>query len=273
MGIVDKWLLRNILQEQALYFFQETYFQPLAQAVSPVPSISIVTTAMDRLSDIKQTLPRNMEDNKSADFVLLDYNSRDGLSEWIQSNMREQIESGRLSFYRTTEPKYYSMAHSRNIAFKLAKGDIINNVDADNFTTPGFDEKLKELATGCDRKVIFVKSRQKKRGRIGIYADEFIKLGGYNEQLIEYGFDDSDLIYRATRQGFRMVIFGGEYYKGVEDHGRHIDGNYQYEWRYTERLNTLVSLLNIAMGKLEANKGKPWGKAHLLKNFREWIDV
>ena len=42
--------------------------------------ISICTTCMDRGFDLKKTLPKNIEDNKSyphLEFVILDYNGKD----------------------------------------------------------------------------------------------------------------------------------------------------------------------------------------------------
>jgi len=100
-------------------------------------AISFCTTCMGRLYNLKETLPQNIEDNKAypnLEFVILDYNSKDNLWEWMSRNMMDHILSGRVSYYRTTEPKYFSMSHSRNIAYKVAKGEIVNNLDADNYT-------------------------------------------------------------------------------------------------------------------------------------------
>ena len=51
--------------------------------------VSICTTCMDRLSDLKQTLPQNIQDNldyPNVEFVVLDYNSKkDDVDGWIKS--------------------------------------------------------------------------------------------------------------------------------------------------------------------------------------------
>src|SRR5688572_31144005 len=104
-------------------------------------TISFCTTCMGRIHDLAQTLPRNMADNAdypALEFVLLDYHSRDGLEQWVKDHLMPHIESGRLVYARTVEPEWYEMAHSRNVAFKLASGQIVCNVDADNWTGPGF---------------------------------------------------------------------------------------------------------------------------------------
>ena len=139
--------------------------------------ISICTTCMDRLSDLKQTLPQNIKDNSDypyVEFLVLDYNSKqDDVGGWIKSEMMEHIESGKLVYLRTEEPKYFDMSHSRNIAFLASSGDIVNNVDADAFTPPtgefGFATYINKLANEQPEKAIFAKSRQLLRGRLGFY--------------------------------------------------------------------------------------------------------
>ncbi|GAG26081.1 unnamed protein product, partial [marine sediment metagenome] len=80
--------------------------------VTKYHSISFCTTCMGRLYNLKETLPINFKDNESypdLEFVILDYNSNDNLGEWMKNNMMHHIESGKVSYYRTTEPKYFSM--------------------------------------------------------------------------------------------------------------------------------------------------------------------
>src|SRR6187402_1563632 len=99
--------------------------------------ISFCTVCMNRLHHLSQTLPVNLEANRDfpeVEFVLLDYNSSDGLEDYMQTNYGELIRTGRISFFRTVEHAWFRRSHSRNIAFRLAKGDIVCNIDADNYT-------------------------------------------------------------------------------------------------------------------------------------------
>ncbi|MFD2148711.1 glycosyltransferase family 2 protein [Mucilaginibacter antarcticus] len=70
--------------------------------------ISFCTTCMNRLSHLKQTLKRNILDNEdypNLEFILLDYNSTDGLKEYVRSELHTFITSKKLVYYRTEEPK------------------------------------------------------------------------------------------------------------------------------------------------------------------------
>ena len=246
--------------------------------------ISFCTTCMDRLYNLKKTLPVNIEENKyytNLEFVVLDYNSKDGLEDWIKENMMQYILAGKVAYYRTEEPKYFSMAHSRNIAFKVATGDIVNNLDADNFTTnPTIETKeclasyINKMANEVTEKAIFVKGKRGMHGRIGFYKNEFTDiLGGYDEGLIGYGHDDHDLVKRAWSLDFTMYWYGGQYLNRIKTSGKERNQNMERAWRITEQENTIKSAKNIEAGKFKANEGKHWGKATLIKNFEEVIEV
>lgn len=237
--------------------------------------ISICTNCMNRLEDLKNTYIQNIEDNldySNIEFVLLNYNSTDDIDNWVKENLTGYIERGIVNYYKTVEPKFYSMTHSRNVVFKLAQGDIVNNVDADHFTNKGFATYINLLANNAGKKVIFVKSKQKNRGRVGLFKKDFLKLGGYDEEIRDYGFDDEDLLYRANGLGFRAIKFTGQYFRIAPNHKRHKRGNYyNSDWRYTQKRNTLLSLFNIMEGRYVANRKREWGQAIVIKNFKEEI--
>ncbi len=245
--------------------------------------ISLCTTTMNRLYDLQKTLPVNIElnkDYKKLEFVILDYNSVDDVEKWMKNNMMKHIRSGLVVYYKTTEPKYYSMSHSRNIAFKVASGDIVNNVDADNFTE--FDDTndmcfvkyLNRLANEQPRKAIFSKGKRLMHGRLGFFKDEFIDLGGYDEGLVGYGHDDKDLMHRAWALGFTLMWFGGQYVYRIKTSRHDKVRNMSHKnWKETEKMNKEISANNMSKGIYKANQDMHWGKACLIKNFTEQIEV
>lgn len=232
--------------------------------------ISICTNSMDRAYQLKETYVKNIEDNidyKNIEWVLLNYGSKDNIDDWVKKTLMHYIGKGTVSYYQTSA-KYYSMSHSRNIVFKLATGDIVLNVDADHFVNKGFAAKINEIANYAKEKVVFVKGRRRNRGRLGMFKKDFLTLGGYDEDLIGYGFDDKDLLLRAFHSGFKIIPFGSEYCELVEDHKPHSGGRYQYSnWRYTQDRNAILSLLNLTRNRYVANEGRFWGSAKVFKNF------
>jgi hypothetical protein len=273
-------ILYQIVKEECWKKLTHVDFQtgPFKAEVKRKHKVSICTTSMNRTGDLKQTYRQNIEDNLeygNVEFVLLDYNSKDGLGAWVRSELMEYIDAGILNYYRTSEPEYYSMTHSRNIAFRVATGDIVNNVDGDHWTNKGFAEYVNMLAANFPHKAVFVKSKQKNRGRLGLYKVEWEKLlGGYNEDIMGYGYDDADLLHRAVALGFTVIRYGGQFCTITPDHTRHPVANYEHkDWRWTQRRNTLISLLSMVAGYYKANKGRHWGKAKLVKNFSEELEI
>lgn len=257
--------LANLVPITAWDKYAKINYVPLPAHKEPKKyyNISICTTCMDRLEDLKQTYIKNIEDNKdypNIEFVLLNYNSHDDLDTWVYRELDPYDKTGIFCYYHVDWPKYYSMAHSRNVAFKLATGDIVCSVDGDHFINKGFAAKINELANTLGPKTIFVKSEQKNRGRIAMFKKDFLDIGGYDEEIKDYGFEDRDLLYRASALGFKVVKYGGEYFNLTSDHRRHPVSNYvNKEWKYTQERNALVSLYNLYRKKYIANQNKPWG--------------
>ena len=240
--------------------------------------VSLCTTTRNRAENLKVTLPANIKSNTypNVEFVVLDYNSNQDEGDWIKNEMMEYIEKGILVYARTTEPEFFDMSHSRNIAFQIASGDIVNNIDADTFAKNNFAEFINRLANEQPEKAIFAKSRQLLRGRLGFWKKEFIEiLGGYSETLTGYGHDDSDILHRAWCSNFKLMPFSrsGDFEEKIPDHHKHQGDSYKELWWVTEARNRFISYTNLILKKYKANEGKIWGKAKLIKNFTEEIET
>ncbi len=287
-GFIDTKKLAEYLEKAWYKSMKETagfvcWDGVFTKPVTKEYKVSICTTIMDRLSDLKQTLPQNIQDNldyPNVEFVVLDYNSKvDDVGKWIQSAMMDHIKSGKLIYCRTEGPEFFDMSHSRNVAFLAASGDIVNNVDADAFTLPtekyGFATYINKLANEQPEKAIFAKSRQLLRGRLGFYRKEFIELlGGYDETNLKYyGNDDANLQNRAWELNFKMMPFRGQFCGIIPDHVKHKEGNYPMPWWESEGENRLISYATIIVKQFKANEGRVWGKAKLIKNFEEEVEV
>jgi len=170
---------------------------------------------MNRLHHVKQTLPANIYNNSEYDnieFILLDYNSSDGLESWVHENMTPMLESGKLKYYRTDEPQFFDRTHSRNLMFKLAIGDILCNVDADNFTGKGYAAFVNEefnkdfeilLVADTEIRYYFLRNAF---GRFCCSREAYFKVRGMDESMKSYGSETIDLYHRLQHAGLKEVI-------------------------------------------------------------------
>ncbi|WP_223580095.1 glycosyltransferase [Sphingobacterium sp. GVS05A] len=173
--------------------------------------ISFCITCMNRLHHIKKTLETNIKDNflpGMVEFVLLDYSSSDGLETWIRNEMISYIKDDVLVFYRTPDYKTYKRSHSRNLAFNLASGKIVCNLDADIYLGKDFAKKMiSEFQKNSNTFYTNDQMIGDLFGKVIVLKKDFLKIHGYNEFLNGYGFEDIDLYTRLISNGLKQVVF------------------------------------------------------------------
>jgi len=183
--------------------------------------ISLCTVCMNRLEYLSQTLPVNLaenRDNPNIEFLLLDYNSRDNMEYWVKANLGEYLESGFLKYYKTYEPEYFHLAHSKNLILKLATGDILGMVDADNFAGPDYAGWIEKSFETNGSNTITTTLRKDsipyrdQGGKMCFSKEIFYSVNGFDEALIGYGMDDVDLVNRLENSGGKRVFIDEEKY-------------------------------------------------------------
>ena len=198
--------------------------------------ITFATTCGGRLDDLQRTLEQNLRACEVAlqcawEYVVLDWGCRQGTGAWL-INFHETMSYSflpceKLRVMRTIDRNIkWHYSKSKNAAHKNSKGDVILNVDADNFLSASFLLDLERKIEAIGTSVPFVtmpKGRLERDdsgtikgarayagagGRIGIQRTAFDILHGYNEAMVGYGSDDIELLVRAHNAGFRILEIG-----------------------------------------------------------------
>jgi len=240
-------------------------------------SVSICTTIKDRFEHLSKTLPRNIADNESyhnCEFVLLDYDCPDSrTSEWVQDELSEHLETGRLSYYHFPNAPAYHAAHSRTLAFRLARGDVLCNVDADNFTGKGFAAYVSAVLTPAR---VFIQGPCDGRGlggRVCVRRHDWEAVGGYDERFQNWGGEDVDLANRLRMLGLRKKLIRRERYCHSISHSDELRSRHCTQKKETSRREQGRLLReNLERGKMRPNSSV-FGNGRVQKSFREWIEV
>lgn len=245
--------------------------------------ISLASTCMNRLVHIRKTLIKNIESNRTygdVEFVLLDYNSQDGLEGWIRRNCRSFIEEGLLKYYRTTEPTFFHHAHAKNMAALLSTGDVVVNVDADNYTGLNFALITNRMFssglqfTACNPRGFFNGCA----GRIGMSRKDFIGIGGYEERIVGWGMEDPDLRFRCKKLKLRRGMYEATNSKCIDHNNEmrtahHLPASVKETTSQSEFRNRAIYDEHRRNGTTVGNVGRVWGRGLVAKNFQHRFDV
>lgn len=230
----------------------------------PPQPISACIVCMNRLHDLCRTLPANLSVSyPRVEFVLLDYNSTDGLHEWIST-----VRSDRLRYHRTDRPKFYVPCHSKNAAARLAENDIVINLDADNLVSDGFLEGVNACfppgvkVVAVPDRFLRVPDRIMLKGRVAMRKGDFLSLGGYDEDMdVGWGGDDMDLVFRAVLSGFSLARFDTSSISRLDTTDDQRTANMaSRSLPALKEASRRVSSAKLARRRLIANEGRSWGQ-------------
>ena len=128
--------------------------------------------------------------------------------------------------YLNPEPAMFQASHAKNQAFRLARGSILCNLDADNFTGPGFAayvrgqlQALDFLSGGViENDRIVATNVSGVEGRNVLPRELFRAMGGFDEDFSSWGYEDSNLSERMMAIGLAGRTIDSEYLSCI-DHG------------------------------------------------------
>lgn len=221
--------------------------------------LSYCISIMNRLYQLKETLRVNIYNSSDkSEFVLVDYNSNDGLQEYIYNNFEKELLSGKLKYYYTDKIKYWHASICKNSTHMRAYGKYIVNLDCDNFIGENGDDIIINtfLENGDD--IIISQTNNimssGNGGRISISKDNFMNLGGYDESFYPMGYQDYDLIERAKKYGLKYININKNNKAIVNSKSESIK-NVGISMDYTKmnQMNKLLSKINIDNNNLKVN--------------------
>jgi len=207
--------------------------------------ISYCISIKNRLHQLKITLPENLK-NTNQKIIICDFNSNDGLKDYIYNNYQNDITSKKLEYY-FIDNNYWHASKCKNITHSKAKTKYIVNLDCDNFIGENSDEKLLKLLN--DNTIVWQNDNimgSGNCGRISMTKENFDKLGGYDESFYPMGYQDVDIVERAKLMGLKLIIFNENnkcIYNTKKESCRYI--YYKIDYNKMNNYNKLRSKLNI----------------------------
>lgn len=171
--------------------------------------ISYCTTCFNRLWQLKQTLEHNLAFMKTgeSELCILSYND-DSTEPYLYEKYADYIEDGRLKVkthhddYKPVDGSDFACGYVKNLSHAMGSGEILFNLDADNFITQRVNDELSQLD---ENQVLIIDPRKMnsdgRSGRIGVHSLFYKVIGGYHDTGRS---DDSDFIRRSILAGANL---------------------------------------------------------------------
>jgi predicted glycosyltransferase involved in capsule biosynthesis len=206
-----------------------------------------------------------ISEDPDTEWIILNLNSKDDLHQFMIEQMR--VAPPRVIYARDLSNHPWHKSVATNAAHRLARGDILVNLDCDNFI--GEATQLIRAGFAPDVDVIHLWSGERgdgSCGRVAISRDAFYRLGGYDESFHPMGYQDMDILERARARGMKLLRIPSSEYLPIRNDKlesmRHCAGGIS-QWEELNQENRTVSRINIASRRFAANAGKNWGRLKL----------
>lgn len=230
--------------------------------------LSFCITCMNRFHQISKTLPTNLFDNlpnkKDVEFILVDFGSKDGLKEWVLSNFSEELRSGYLQYFYTDTLTAWHASIAKNTAHYFANGEVVMNLDCDNYTGSRGGEFVMEQFDKFGNNLLLHQFsgafNDGSCGRIGMRKEFFLKIGGYDESFLPMGYQDLDILKRLHLFGLNYeLVKDRRYNNAIQNTKKDSLKNTASEMSYRKMNlhNCILSKANAEAGKIICSRDKP----------------
>lgn len=254
---------------------------PLNKLYLRKKKLSFCITCMNRLWQIKETLPVNLRNNRyqhdDIEFIVADFGTP-GLPDWIHQNFRKELASGYLRYRQFKHLDSWHASIAKNISHHLGIGEIVVNLDCDNYTGPFGGQHIIKVFQNSGNDTIFHQwsgqDRDGTYGRISMKKTTFLSLGGYDESFLPMGYQDHDLILRHQGLYGEKEMISYQKWKSKYPHNQkysHLqeiysnaiendkeastqNTNSSYKWGQMNQINREMSEANIQQKKWVANQ-------------------
>jgi len=159
---------------------------------------SIICACMNREKNLKKSLDSWLSSGDADEIVIVDWSSDTPLS----------FEHPKVKIFRVQGESSWCLSMAYNLAASLASGDILYKLDADYVTKEGFFENhLPEGTFYCGNYKLARDDNEKHlNGCLVVKKQDFDKVNGYNENIVTYGWEDSDIYNRLENTSERKDI-------------------------------------------------------------------
>ena len=231
--------------------------------------ISLVTCSMNRTENLILALPSWIANPEISEILIVDWSSRSLVEHELQ---QAGISDPRIRIVRVDDEPRWILSYAFNVGFRSAACETILKVDADIVLSPDFF-KRNQVTDGS-----FIAGNWRTASEDQSHVNGFFfisrkalaAVGGFNEHITTYGWDDDDIYDRLTLMGQRRrdVAAGTIFHLEHDDEERIGDsGSHGAVQTLRDRLTSVTKFL-IRSNRYIAFVMTHWDSASIHLPFR-----
>lgn len=173
-------------------------FEPLKEGIGE--GVSLVTCCMNRNKNLLLALPTWLELDEIDEILIVDWSSQVPVARTLE---KAGIRDSRIQIIRVDSEDRWILTYAFNIGFRASNFDKVVKVDSDIQLSKDFFRRNKlsgkSFIAGDWR--LAKKGQEYTNGFFYAFRETLIRIGGFNEFIITYGWDDEDIYHRLEQDG------------------------------------------------------------------------
>lgn len=175
-----------------------------AKGAAPmVADVSVITACMNRNDMLVRVLPTWLEVEGVAEVIVVDWSSGDRVRDALEESFGEALDP-RVRVVSVQGMEHWVLSHAINLAAEVATSARLLKVDCDTEVRPGLVARHPDA-----EQAFYTGSWEQARtenelhlnGIMLVRRADFWAVNGFNEHMVTYGYDDTDLYLRLERRG------------------------------------------------------------------------
>lgn len=190
---------KNIIEKNNYQFFtSKKLLSDFNQNKEIKKGVSFVTVSMNREQNLLRALPTWLE-TEVDEIVIVDWSSKENLAEKLM-----KFNDPRVIVVQIKDEERWILTHAFNVGLKVACREKIYKLDSDIIISKNFITENKiyenEFIRGFWKTAVDAGDESQKyvNGTFGAFNNSLKKIGYYDERIMTYGWDDSDIYYRLV---------------------------------------------------------------------------
>lgn len=230
--------------------------------------ISFCSTCAQRLHQLKKIWNDNIKtisDYSNSEWVLLNYDGDAAMHKFVMSKYKSWPKN--FVYAKELSGHEWHMSVAKNIAHQLGSGNILFNLDCDNFIGSAIKPTIHSFENGAKVAHLFSGvGRDGTAGRIAIDRELFYSMGGYDESFYPMAGQDTDILARAKALGHKISDITDTFpvaIKNTKIESVKLCSRYNLAWEDFSRENKKKIIQNISNKILIANLEKGMTKPNV----------